>query len=944
MDNDQGKWSAGSRLCPVMVGRDEQLLVLEQAWRAAGQMVLVRGSAGIGKSRLVHEFADWAQATGGMVLSGRCSPTALDVPLRPLREALLAVARKGLRPSATLSPFLPALGSLVPEWIETREAISDGGSIVLAEGLLRLMAEWSKPDAPSLLIVEDVQWSDYETIKALDYLTDNLVGHRVVIVLTLRSDEPGAGTDLMNGLLARRAVQLVVLDPLRPKQAEAMVLGCRGATELAPKIIELVASRSDGVPFFVEELLATVVENTLSSSMVPPSIGMAIESRLNALPDTTVQFLRFAAVLGRQFDWHVVAAALGCAPEDAIHRLRQATRVQLVDTDGGGFRFRHALTADAVQSSLLPEQRRATCSSLLEALETIHPDLSGESCQTAARLAFGAGDQERSASLWLVAASRAIADGWLESAESLALRAQHRRPVEADRLLLATWALAGQPQRALEAGHRILSSDADIALCTEVRFDLVDAMVAAGRWDDAESYLETLRSAPDSDHVHQARLAIGEAELALGRNDNEAALDFAQSALTNVSNEVLADVVCRAQWVIGRIERGRDTTAAGAAFRQAYECAVQNGLSVQRIKSQQELATIDMYESLSVEPLEEVRRDALAAGALSITAMVDLALAATYSCQGQVGLTLTAATRCEEMSRRFDLASLPMSLALQAVAHGFSGNGAAMETSAAAARATEGDRDTVAMVTMGNGAALFHLGAGQVPEALEALDHAMEVLRAAGGGAHEFPGRWALLRTVVDDGGAEARAECRSLDFDTAMGRATLWAADAVAAGREGGDADSIFSTSDDALSRFEGGFLRSLARLLAAPCAHSDGWGDPASWLREALANFEQLDLANFAGRCREALRAIGEPVPRRPRRDTPGVPRLLAAQGVTPRETEILAQVASGRTNRQIAEVLHLSVRTVEKHVERLIAKTAQSRSELGDIAERAGVQPTP
>ena len=96
--------------------------------------------------------------------------------------------------------------------------------------------------------------------------------------------------------------------------------------------------------------------------------------------------------------------------------------------------------------------------------------------------------------------------------------------------------------------------------------------------------------------------------------------------------------------MIGRVERGKDTIAASAAFRQAYECAVDHGLSVQRIKSLQELATIEMYETLGVDSLEEVRRDALAAGALSITAMTDLALAATYSCRGQAVLTLAAAT------------------------------------------------------------------------------------------------------------------------------------------------------------------------------------------------------------------------------------------------------------------------------------------------------------
>ena len=108
--------------------------------------------------------------------------------------------------------------------------------------------------------------------------------------------------------------------------------------------------------------------------------------------------------------------------------------------------------------------------------------------------------------------------------------------------------------------------------------------------------------------------------------------------------------------------------------------------------------------------------------------------------------------------------------------------------------------------------------------------------------------------------------ECRRLSFDTAISRATLRVADAVAVGREGGDAASTFAAADRALGRIEGGFARSLARLLVAPCAYRDVWGEPAVWVREALANFEDLGLPNFAGQCRAALRAMGEPVPRRP------------------------------------------------------------------------------
>lgn len=941
MGDESRSSRVGSLLCPVLVGRERELFELQRAWHVAGQMLVVRGSAGIGKSRLVRELVNLARAAGGVVVAGRCSPTAADVPFRPLREALLAAARTGLHPSSDLMPFLPALGSLVPGWVEEHDVGPDGGSIVLAEGVLQLMSEWSAPDAPTLLVIEDLHWSDRETLEVVEYLADNLAGHAAFLVATLRDGEPGLGNDLVDVLLARRAVQAIDLCALDSTQSEAMLRECLNDITLTPHLVDAVVTMSDGVPFFIEELLATALGETRSEQIVPPSIAAALTTRLASLPDDTVHFLRHAAVLGRQFDWHVVAAAVRCPPEEAIDRLRQAVRAQLIDAEGEGFRFRHALTLEAVQSSLLPEERRAICSRLSTTLETLHPGLEGETCQLAANLAFGAGDSEHASDLWLEAARRAMREGSLGTAEALALRVQGGRPLEADRILLSTWTVAGQPRRALEAGRRILSSDVDPALRTEVRFDLVDAMVAAGRWDDAENYLDSLRSTSDLDRSDEGRRAVAESELALGRNDKGAALAFARNALAHSQDEGREEVTCRALWVIGRVERGRDTAAASGAFEEAYECASRHGLPVLRIKSLLELGTIDMYETLATGRLDEARRQALAAGALSTVAMVDLQLAAIYSCRGQAELTLAAAVRSEGVSRQLGLASLPMSVALQAVAHALSGNAEAMEASAIQASATESDSDTVNMVMLGNGVAVYHLGEGQVPEALGALDRAMEVLRVSGG-AHPFPGRWALLRTVADADGAVARDECRLLDYDTAMSRATLRAADAVAAGREGEDAESFFAAADQALGRFEGGFLRSLARLMVAPCAYADGWGKPAEWLRDSLANFEDLDLPNFAGQCRLALRAMGEPVPRRSRSEGPRVPGLLAARGVTPREAEVFAQIAAGHSNREVAKTLHLSIRTVEKHVERIIMKTGHSRSELARLAESAGVQP--
>ena len=934
-------------LCPIMLGRERELRVLQASWGSPGQMVVVRGTAGIGKSRLVREFAAWAREAGGTVLMGRCSPTAADVPLRPLREALLTAARSGLRPSAKLAPFLPTLRALVPDWAETTglDAATglgaDRGTIVLAEGLLRLMTEWSAPGCPALLVVEDVHWSDPETLKVLEYLADHLDGQPVLVVATARGDQGGDGVDMIDVLEARRAATAIEVEALDQSQSESVLRQCLGVEALPAGLAEAVVARSDGIPFFIEELLATALADP-TGRVVPSSIGAALGARLASLPEPAAELLRYAAVLGRQFDWHVVAAALRCPPDDAIVRLRRASGAQLIEADGGGFRFRHALTVDAVQALLLPGERQAICANLSDALENLHPDLEGELCQLAANLAEGAGNHVRAAALWLEAARRALREGSLASAEVLALRAQSERPVEAGRVLLSTWVLAGQPLLAVEAGHRILSSTADPALHTEVRFDLVDAMIDAGRWDDAKAYLDGVRSTSGTIGLHKARRAIGEAEVALAHGDRPAALAFARTALAEANDAGLSEEKCRALWLIGRVERGRDAGAASAAFEEAYRYASRHRLAVYRARALLELGTIDMFETLATGRLEQARQDALATGALSTVAMIDLQLAATFSCRGQAALTLASAERCEEVSRRFGLSSLSMSLALQGVAYGFSGNPTEMEDRVAAARGTGGDRDTVEMITLANGVALYHLGEGQFGAAIAALDRAMDLLRGAGGGAHPFPGRWALVRTLVDDGGAGARAECRALDFDTAMSRATLRMADAVASGREGGDAGTIFAEADAALGRFEAGFLRSLARLLVAPCAHRDGWGDPPAWLREALSNFDQLDLANFAGQCRSALRAMGEPVPRRARSEAASVPGPLAAQGVTAREVEVMAQLVAGRSNRQIAEALYLSVRTVEKHVERLLMKTGCSRSDVGDLAADAGVLP--
>jgi DNA-binding CsgD family transcriptional regulator len=322
--------------------------------------------------------------------------------------------------------------------------------------------------------------------------------------------------------------------------------------------------------------------------------------------------------------------------------------------------------------------------------------------------------------------------------------------------------------------------------------------------------------------------------------------------------------------------------------------------------------------------------------------VIDLQLAATYSERADADRALDAASRSVELSRRLGLGTLSMGLAIQSFAYARAGRDAEMEESIAEAMATGKDRRNVESGLWGNSRATMHLCRGELDEAAFALDRCMEILRGHRGAAFPFTGLWPLVHTVLDDAEQHAaREEVRALEADTPVSRYLLTAADAVAAGRDGDAlrAQELFAASDAGLARFEGNFRRDLMRVLVAPCALADGWGDPVTWMRESLASLEAKQLTGLADRCRSVLRDAGVAAPRR----TPGrppVPAVLAAMGMTPREVEVLALVAAGNSNRAIAQRLYLSARTVEKHVERVLMKAGTDRAGLAALAARAGL----
>jgi DNA-binding CsgD family transcriptional regulator len=220
-----------------------------------------------------------------------------------------------------------------------------------------------------------------------------------------------------------------------------------------------------------------------------------------------------------------------------------------------------------------------------------------------------------------------------------------------------------------------------------------------------------------------------------------------------------------------------------------------------------------------------------------------------------------------------------------------------------------------------------------LPAARDHLDRAVAALRthATAAPMQEW-GLWVLVRTVLADRDGAARDELRGSELTArAVNRAGLCYADAAAAGRADAAAEAVALLADgDALLATQH-WWRRLMRVLVLEAALRDGWGRPVEELRAELAAFDAAGEARLARISRDLLRRAGAAVPRRGRGNS-AVPPRLRAVGVTSREMDVLALVAQGLTNAQIAERLFLSPRTVETHVANLLSKTgATSRGDL-------------
>ncbi len=918
-------------LCPVVIGRGAESDALRSALAAAGEgaggVIFLAGEAGIGKSRLTAELAAGARTRGVRVLTGRAVPVGAASPYRPLTEALLQALRELPFPADDgLAPWRPALRAILPAIaVAEGDGHGDHSPAVRGEAVLQLLRRLAGP-AGLLLVLEDLHWADLDTLAVLEYLSDNLSAEPVLCLATCRDEPATAAVELMARLHGRRAAAQIALGRLPDGQVAAMVRACLPTA--SEDVVARVQRLADGVPFLVEESLA--------APGVPVSFTQAVRARLTDLSEAERLVLHTAALFGRQFDWRLLPRATGLAADVVAGALERGVRSQLLSVDSGDFRFRHMLTREAVVAELLPPRRVALAARALAALEAAHPELPGASGDLAADLAIQAGDPARAGLLLTESGRSALGRGALATAtgtlrRAAGLLAALDQRAEAETLLVEALALAGQVDEAMLIGDRLiarLTPGGDVAVRRAgIHLKLAHAAVDGTRWAAARRHVgvagDLLAAHPEPGL--SAETAVLDAEIALTADDaGDRARALAEGVLA--SPGASAEIRCRALELLGRVRRARDLDGARDAFEQALATADAAGLAVWRLRALHELGTIDMFDHAGADRLSEARRIAAELGAASTGAVIDLQLTATAIFRFELDDADRHAESALAASTRLGLGTTgAIVLVFRAEVCALRRDPVEMERFISLARAAAPGDPEIEGSALAGARGMLALLDGDMAGALDAFGRGIAVLDAAPQrGPAPYRGLWPLLLAGREDPrAASAIGHARAIGLTVnRVNRGLLGYAEAILAGRAGDEsrATELAVAADADLQHYP--VWADLARLCAAGPALADGWGRPRPWLEAAAGVFGRHGIEALAASCRALL-------------DGPQ-PSRWSRLGITDRQADVLRLVATGISNKEIAARLHLSPRTVEKHVENLLRITAaQSRTQLVAIA---------
>ncbi len=437
------------------VGRESEMGALEEAREQAlagqGQVVGVVGEAGVGKSRLCYEFAERCRERGMPVYHVAAQAHARSVPLAPVLALLRDFFGIGERDPDRLARerieeaiigLDPGLGEELPLFFELlavadperpAERMDPEARQRRLLALLKRLARAQSAQQPILTVIEDLHWLDSASEAYLANHVEALQGTQSMALVNFRPDYHAQW-------MSRSYYRQIALSPLGTEASERLLAELLGDDPSLDGLAELIAERSEGNPFFIEEIVQSLAEqgsllgergayrlmSPLEQVSVPASVQAVLAARIDRLGEREKAVLGAAAVIGREFSQAILAPVAGLAPaelEEALAELVSAEFVYLQElTPEPIYAFKHALTQQVAYGSQLEERRRALHAKAAEAIASGNPERLEE------RAALIAGH-------WEVAGERLEAARWYARA--------------------AAWAGTGDPAAAFSHWQRV---------------------------------------------------------------------------------------------------------------------------------------------------------------------------------------------------------------------------------------------------------------------------------------------------------------------------------------------------------------------------------------------------------------------------------------------------------------------------------------------------------
>lgn len=356
-----------ARKTPWVARPAEQAVLRQAVERAAkgnGSALVLVGESGVGKTRLAEEIIRGAESEGFRVLRGRAFPGELVTPYSHwaemvreyLRDAPPALVYKAVGTGAgELVRLVPMLAEKLGPLPPAPTTDPESARVRFYETVTQFFVNLSQ-ESPIVLLFDDLQWADVSSIRLLEFAIRSLAGHRWLILGTSQEPEPGATSPVAEMFRYLRKNDLLTTVPIHRMDAGsvgAMIAKTFGEGEVSEEFRDMIHDRTGGNPFFVEEVLRSLVEEgsiyrtpqdqwerkAISEIEIPETVREVVKQRFNRLDDSTQSTLRIASVLGTEFPFELLKEVAGVGEEPLIEQLERLVRAGLIEETKGPSRL-----------------------------------------------------------------------------------------------------------------------------------------------------------------------------------------------------------------------------------------------------------------------------------------------------------------------------------------------------------------------------------------------------------------------------------------------------------------------------------------------------------------------------------------------------------------------------------------------------------------------------